>query len=68
MTLKKNSNPSFVNLILSYPTRIQAIEASNIEVYGVSPDLAPFSARYFQRIKINTKSFIRSDFQSLARL
>lgn len=65
---KKNSNPSFINLLLDYPTRVQVIEASNVEVYGVNPDLAPYSARSIHTININTKSFIRSDFQSLAKL
>jgi len=41
--MEQNSNPQFINILLKYPSRMQAIVAENVEVYSIEAELNPLS-------------------------
>lgn len=39
LDLDLNSNPQYINLLFTYPTRIELFKAANVETYGILSDL-----------------------------
>lgn len=68
LDITQNSNPDFLNIILSYPTRITILNTYSVELYGLDPDLHPRSAENIKQITIRTQFFLTEDYHSLARL
>jgi hypothetical protein len=68
LDLEKNSNPQFINIMLTYPTRIAYLVAAGVETYGLQDDLNPRSTLNLEAIILKTKSFLREDFSNLAKL
>jgi hypothetical protein len=59
LNLDKNSNPQFINLLLTYPTRVIIIVAEQVEVYGMEGNLNPQSSMHVQHMQLKTKSFLK---------
>jgi len=57
LVVEDNYNPSFLNSMLKYPTKILLIAAKKFEIYSLDTDIYPYSVRNIDIIDITTYSF-----------
>jgi len=65
---EKNYNPSFLNTILQYPTKVHLLVAFSVEVYSLDKDLNPNSVQKVSLLDVKADGFTVEDFKILGNL
>jgi hypothetical protein len=54
---ERNSNPSFLNSLLTYPNKVTSIIAESFDIYSLNKDLNPLSVSQIKLLKVQAYSF-----------
>ena len=54
---ERNSNPSYLNSLLTYPNKVEAIVAESFDIYSLDKDLNPLSVSQVIFFDVQAYSF-----------